>query len=144
MSISKDRWQKRDAFVALLEKGDYQGFVTHEEILTVFPEAEESEERLERLRTFFREAGVEVYEDISQVPIEYTPDVQGPDGESFDLSAISSDDTVGLYLKEMARVPLLTTEARSRPCQAHRARQTAAEVRLRRLNGNGTPKKRLA
>jgi len=28
----------------------------------------------------------------------------------FDLSGISSDDTVGLYLKEMARVPLLSTE----------------------------------
>jgi len=32
------------------------------------------------------------------------------DDSIFDLSGVSSDDTVGLYLKEMARVPLLSTE----------------------------------
>lgn len=32
------------------------------------------------------------------------------DDEDYDLSEIASNDTVGLYLKEMARVPLLSTE----------------------------------
>lgn len=32
------------------------------------------------------------------------------DDEDYDLSGIASNDTVGLYLKEMARVPLLNTE----------------------------------
>jgi RNA polymerase primary sigma factor len=32
------------------------------------------------------------------------------DDPVFDLSGVSSDDTVGLYLKEMARVPLLSNE----------------------------------
>jgi RNA polymerase primary sigma factor len=32
------------------------------------------------------------------------------DEEEYDLSGIASNDTVGLYLKEMARVPLLSTE----------------------------------
>src|SRR5687767_6461417 len=30
--------------------------------------------------------------------------------EEYDLTGMSSSDTVGLYLKEMARVPLLSTE----------------------------------
>ncbi len=32
------------------------------------------------------------------------------DEDDYDLSSLSSNDTVGLYLREMARVPLLTTE----------------------------------
>jgi RNA polymerase primary sigma factor len=142
MSISKDRWQKREAFSALLEKGDYQGFVTSEEIVAVFPEVEESTERFERIRTFFHEAGIEVFDDLAQVPTEFTPDAATQEVEAFDLSAISSDDTVGLYLKEMARVPLLTTEEEVDLATRIEIGK-AAEARLARLNGNATPKKRM-
>jgi len=54
MSVSKDRWDKREAFAALIEKGDFQGYIITEDIATVFPEVEDSEDRLERLQTFFR------------------------------------------------------------------------------------------
>jgi RNA polymerase primary sigma factor len=37
-------------------------------------------------------------------------ELEEEDEEPFDLNSVSSDDTVGLYLKEMARVPLLSTE----------------------------------
>jgi RNA polymerase primary sigma factor len=110
MSVSKDRWDKREAFAALIEKGDFQGYIITDDIVTVFPEVEDSEDRLERLQTFFRTAGIEVYEDLAQVPPHLLQELEAEDVQPFDLSAISSDDTVGLYLKEMARVPLLTTE----------------------------------
>lgn len=110
MSVSKDRWDKREAFASLIEKGDFQGYIITDDIVTVFPEVEDSEDRLERLQTFFRTAGIEVYEDLAQVPPHLLPEIEAEDVQPFDLSAISSDDTVGLYLKEMARVPLLTTE----------------------------------
>jgi RNA polymerase primary sigma factor len=142
MSISKDRWQKREAFSALLEKGDYQGFVTSEEIVAVFPEVEESTERFDRIRSFFREAGIEVFDDLTKVPTEFTPDAAAEQAEPFDLSAISSDDTVGLYLKEMARVPLLTTEEEVQLAMRIE-RGNAAEAKLVKLNGNATLKKRL-
>jgi RNA polymerase primary sigma factor len=110
MSVAMDRWEKREAFAALMEKGEFQGYITNDDIIIVFPEAEDSEERLERLQTFFRSAGVDVFEDSSQIPTHIVQEEDLEELHPFDLSAISSDDTVGLYLKEMARVPLLTTE----------------------------------
>lgn len=141
MAVAKDRWQKREAFAALMEKGDYQGYITTEDIVTVFPEVEDSEDRLERLETFFRSAGVEVYEHSSQVPAHMRPESAYDQPEAFDLSAISSDDTVGLYLKEMARVPLLTTEQEV-DLAKRIERGKAAQRLLRRLNGNGTKQKK--
>jgi RNA polymerase primary sigma factor len=141
MAVAKDRWQKRDAFAALMEKGDYQGYITTEDITTVFPELEESENRLERLETFFRSSGVEVYEHVSQVPAHLRPESAYDAPEAFDLSAISSDDTVGLYLKEMARVPLLTTEEEV-DLATRIERGNEAEVKLRKQNGNGSTKRR--
>jgi RNA polymerase primary sigma factor len=141
MGVPKDRWQKREAFAALLEKGDYQGYVIKEDIIAVFPEAEDSDDRMERLKVLFRGAGIEVYDDPAQIPMVVHVDPAVAEAESFDLSAISSDDTVGLYLKEMARVPLLSTED-----EVDLARRIErghfAENRLARMNGNCPPKKR--
>ena len=140
MSISKDRWEKREAFAAIIEKGDFQGFITNEDIFTVWPEAEDAEERLERLQTFFRSAGIEVYEDIAQVPAHLLQD-NGHSEIHFDLSAISSDDTVGLYLKEMARVPLLTTEQEV-DLAKRIERGNASEAKLSKHNGKMSAKTR--
>jgi RNA polymerase primary sigma factor len=134
MSASDERWQKREAFVALLEKGDYQGYITNEDIVTVFPEVEDSEDRLERLQSFFRSAGIEIFEDSSDVPAHLRADGD-LDHDAFDLSAISSDDTVGLYLKEMARVPLLNTEDEvSLAKRIERGKE--AETAIAKRNGN--------
>jgi RNA polymerase primary sigma factor len=142
MGVAKERWQKREAFAALVEKGDYQGYITTEDIVTVFPDVEDAAERLERMLAFFRGAGIEVYDDPLQIPAHLQPEARHPEGpDAFDLSAISSDDTVGLYLKEMARVPLLTTEEEV-DLATRIERGHASEVKLARMNGNCPPKKR--
>jgi RNA polymerase primary sigma factor len=134
MSVSKERWEKRDAFAALLEKGDFQGYITAEDIILVFPEVEDADDRMERLQTFFRSAGIEVFEDAGQVPSHFQTDNETDESQPFDLSTISSDDTVGLYLKEMARVPLLSTEEEVSLAKRIE-RGNEAEEELIRLNG---------
>ena len=141
MSVSKKRWEKREAFAALLEKGDYQGYITTEDIVVVFPEAEDIEERMERLQAFFRGVGIEVYEDLSQIPTHLRVGSKLDDHQRFDLSAISSDDTVGLYLKEMARVPLLNIEQEV-DLATRIERGKESEEHLIKLDGNCPAEKR--
>ena len=50
------------------------------------------------------------------------------DDEDMDMAAVGSDDTVGLYLKEMTRVPLLTQRRRSAHRPANRARPRGVEA----------------
>jgi RNA polymerase primary sigma factor len=141
MSVAKDRWEKREAFAALIEKGEFQGYITNDDIIIVFPEAEDSEVRLERLQTFFRSAGVDVFEDPSQIPPHIAQDEEIDEIHPFDLSAISSDDTVGLYLKEMARVPLLTTEQEV-DLATRIERGNFSEADLAKTNGRLSAKRR--
>jgi RNA polymerase primary sigma factor len=97
----------------LLEKADNQGFLTTDDILEVLPDSDESAEQLEDICMWLQANEVEVFGDkpgdLAASKLDDGDDLDDDD-EAFDLSGVSSDDTVGLYLKEMARVPLLSTD----------------------------------
>ncbi|RLC62535.1 MAG: RNA polymerase subunit sigma [Chloroflexota bacterium] len=125
----------------LLEKAEVQGYLTTGDILDLLPEAEEALEQLEEIFISLHEAGIEVYDDQAEADVDdeqalsATVSKYEMDGdEDYDLSGISSDDTVGLYLREMARVPLLTVEEEIRLAQALEAGRRAQEI----LSNNGS------
>ncbi len=96
---------------ALLERADSQGFLTTDDILDILPEADEASPLLEDVFAYLHAMGVEIFGERTAEP--EADKVEGnaeEEEDAFDLSGVASDDTVGLYLKEMARVPLLTTE----------------------------------
>jgi len=94
----------------LLDKAESQGYLTADDILDVLPDVEESLEQLEEIYIVLRGLGIEVYDTEPEEDELETEEEDSLKEEIHDLSNISVDDTVGLYLKEMARVPLLSTE----------------------------------
>jgi RNA polymerase primary sigma factor len=112
MKTSSDK-PEMDVLLDLMEKAEVQGFLMTDDIMEAFPEVEEALEQLEDVFISLQEAGIEIFDNKPATKAKAQIEDEDPfeeDDSDFDLSGISSDDTVGLYLKEMARVPLLTIE----------------------------------
>jgi RNA polymerase primary sigma factor len=124
----------------LLALGKAQGYVTFDDILTVFPEAEENLDQLEDIFSLLMEADVHVGEPKDEE--EEEEEDLADDSEAEESSseqearfrAVQSDDTIGLYLKEISRVPLLAREEEVALAKRMEQGQKAAE-RLRKKNG---------
>jgi len=109
------RRQKTEILSALLEKADIQGYLTTEDLMEFYPNGDEDGEHLSAIMVALRRRGVDIldHEDDNDIETEVESEEEL---ETFDLhpladlERIGSDDTIGLYLKEMSRVALLHVE----------------------------------
>jgi RNA polymerase primary sigma factor len=141
MKYTDDSGKDAETLAILVDKAYAQGYLLTDDIIEAFPKAEEAHEQLEELFAFLSGAGIDVYEDKADVPAPSRTRLRRPEEEDFDLSTISTDDTVGLYLKEMARVPLLTTQQEV-DLAKRLERGLLAQKKLDKMNGSASYKRR--
>jgi len=107
------------AIARLIELGRQKSYVTIDDILHFFPDAEQDVEQLEEAFAALMSAGIPYLEDHSTIEEpseeELSADEEKEEDDHImpavdDLANIDTSDTIGLYLKEVSRVPLLNAD----------------------------------
>ena len=115
--------ERNDQIRQLIATGKERGYLLYDEVNDILPAEVHSSEEIDDLLSTFERYGIDVYEDLSTAkaalaatdssePVE-TKEEPGSDDGELDLALGTlekTSDPVGIYLREMRTVPLLTRE----------------------------------
>ena len=122
----------------LLEKGKKEGFITQEEVLEVFPLAEDYLEGLDNFYAKVIEEGIDIFENITEEEIKEGEKLAKSFAREIEvlttLETPSVVDPVRMYLREIGRIPLLKAEEEVSLAQRIEKGSLAAKKKLAESN----------
>ncbi len=104
----------------LMNRADQRGYITYDDVLEVLDEDGDDVTNIEAILYELDELGIEVRQEsdapgrlgfaVDENELEFEPEEMLQDPGVGDINAVSADDPVGLYFRQMAQEPLLTAE----------------------------------
>jgi RNA polymerase primary sigma factor len=133
--VDERQHEKIEAVIdALILRADTRGYVTIEDLMEFFPNEDDDRGALQAVMLYLRKEGVDILDGNTAYVFNDIQENENIPNAEFD----GSEDTVGLYLKEMSQVPLLSREEEQ--SIAKRIEQgRAAKVELAHLDADPNP-----